>query len=214
MTVKAKICGITTAPAMEAAVAGGAAFIGLVFFQPSPRTLRPAAAAKLIEYLPEDVTRVGLMVDPDDRLVDAVLRDVRLDMLQLHGHETPERIEALRLEYGLPVMKALPIAGPEDVEAARIYAEVADWLLFDAKPPKGASRPGGNAQAFEWSLLAGATWPVPWMLAGGLTPENVAQAVAASGAGAVDVSSGVEDAPGIKNPRLIHAFLETVAKLA
>ncbi|MBF0333139.1 MAG: N-(5'-phosphoribosyl)anthranilate isomerase, partial [Alphaproteobacteria bacterium] len=102
MTVKAKICGITTAPAMEAAVAGGAAFIGLVFFQPSPRNLRPAAAAKLIEYLPEDVVRVGLMVDPDDRLVDAVLRDVRLDMLQLHGHETPERIEALRLEYGLP----------------------------------------------------------------------------------------------------------------
>ncbi|MBF0392811.1 MAG: phosphoribosylanthranilate isomerase [Alphaproteobacteria bacterium] len=214
MTVKAKICGITTGPAIEAAVAGGAAFIGLVFFQPSPRNLRPAAAAKLIEYLPEDVTRVGLMVDPDDRLVDAVLRDVRLDMLQLHGHETPERVEALRLEYGLPVMKALPIAGPEDVEAARIYADVADWLLFDAKPPKDASRPGGNAQAFEWSLLAGTTWPIPWMLAGGLTPENVAQAVAASGAGAVDVSSGVEDAPGIKSPRLIHAFLETVAKLA
>lgn len=214
MTVKAKICGITTAPAMEAAVAGGAAFVGLVFFPPSPRDLRPAKAAKLIEYLPEDVTRVGLMVDPDDRLLDAVLRDVRLDLLQLHGHESPARIEALRLEYGLPVMKAVPIAGPADVEAARAYAEVADWLLFDARPPKEASRPGGNAQPFEWGLLAGTTWPVPWMLAGGLTAGNVAQAVAASGARAVDVSSGVEDAPGVKSPRLIRAFLDTVAKLA
>lgn len=213
MKLKVKICGINTEDAMEAAVAGGAAFVGLVFYPPSPRCVSSELAAELTEYLPDDVIKVGLFVDPDDDTLSRVLSHVRLDMLQLHGKETPERVDAVRLEYGLPVMKAVGIATPADLIAAESYYAAADWLLFDAKAPPGAARPGGNAQAFDWSLLKDHKWPLPWMLAGGLTADNLAEAVRATKARAVDISSSVESAPGVKDPLKIRAFLEAAGRL-
>ncbi|MBF0130403.1 MAG: phosphoribosylanthranilate isomerase [Alphaproteobacteria bacterium] len=210
MTIDVKICGITSEDAMEAAVENGATFVGLVFFPPSPRSVSAEQAAELLDLLPEGVVKVGLFVDPDDALLDEVLTRVRLDMVQLHGREPPERVDAIRQEFAVQVMKAIPVATAADLDAADAYVDVADWLLFDAKPPPGADRPGGNATAFDWSLLGGRDWPLPWMLAGGLDAGNVAEAVRRSGAGAVDVSSGVEDRPGHKNPEKIAAFLEAV----
>lgn len=210
-TTLVKICGITDEDAMAAAVEGGADFVGLVFFPPSPRALSFEAAAELSHMLPEEVKTVGLFVDPDDATIERALNAVRLDLLQLHGAETPERIEQLRLEFGHPVMKSVAVATAADVDAAREIAAVADWLLFDAQAPAGAGRPGGNAAGFDWSLLAGRKWPCPWMLAGGLTPDTVAAAIRATGAPAVDVSSGVERAPGVKDPELILRFI-TAAK--
>lgn len=213
MPIDVKICGITNEEAMEAAVSFGAAYVGLVFFPPSPRAVTPERAAELTEFLPEDIEKVGLFVNPDDRLLDAVLTHTRLDIIQLHGTESPERLDAIRLEFGLPVMKAVPISTAADLASAEHFFAAADSLLFDAKPPADATRPGGNAESFDWSLMAGRKWPLPWMLAGGLTPENVAEAVRVTGARAVDVSSGVEDAAGVKNPLKIKAFLEAVAHL-
>ena len=208
MRVKVKICGLTDEAGLEAAVAAGADLVGVVFFPPSPRNLTVARAAELLQFLPRDIQKVGLFVEPEDALLDQVMNNLRLDWFQFHGGETPERVEAVRQEYGMPVIKALPVAGPADLDAASAYAEAADWLLFDAKPPAGAGRPGGNAASFDWSMLKGRRWPVPWMLAGGLTPANVADAIAASGAKAVDVSSGVESAPGVKDAALIGEFIE------
>jgi phosphoribosylanthranilate isomerase len=203
-----KICGLTTPEAVAAAVSGGARLVGFVFFPPSPRSLAPSQAAALTTAVPAGVTRVGLFVDADDAFIDAVLAEASLDMLQFHGHESVERVRDARRRTGLAVMKAISIAGPEDLETARAYEGVADRLLFDAKPPKGASRPGGNALAFDWELLGGRAWRLPWMLAGGLDAANVAEAMRISGARAVDVSSGVEDAPGVKNLEKIREFLE------
>jgi len=211
MAVAAKICGITDHRAMAAAVSGGAAFVGLVFFPPSPRFVQPGRAAELLDGVPEQVTRVGLFVDADDALLDHVLTQVRIGLIQLHGNESPERVEAIRLEYGLPVMKSIPVATAADLARADDYIEAADWLLFDAKAPPGSVLPGGNAVTFDWTALAGRSWPLPWMLAGGLTSANVAEAIRITGAEAVDVSSGVEDAPGVKNPEKIRAFLKAVA---
>lgn len=208
MTLDVKICGITTEEAMDAAVEHGAAFVGLVFFPPSPRFVTAERAAELVDLLPEDVAKVGLFVDPDDALLEEVLTHVRLDFVQLHGHESPERVDAIRQEFAVQVIKAIPVATAADLDAADAYADVADWLLFDAKPPADASRPGGNAVAFDWTLMKSRTWSLPWMLAGGLTPETVAEAVRQSGAVAVDVSSGVEDHPGVKNVAKIGAFLD------
>ena len=210
MTVEVKICGITSEEAMEAAVEAGADYVGLVFYPPSPRALTPTRAAELMQYLPDDIVTVGLFVDAEDALLDQVLAECRLDLLQCHGIESPERLEAIRLEYGLPVMKSIAVAEAADLAAAEPYLAVADRLLFDARPPKGAALPGGNATVFDWTLLAGRKWGLPWMLAGGLTPANVAEAVRVSGARAVDVSSGVESAPGIKDPAAIHAFIAAV----
>jgi len=210
MAVEVKICGITSEEAMEAAVEAGADYVGLVFFPPSPRALSPARAAELMQYLPDDIVTVGLFVDAEDALLDAVLAECRLDLLQCHGKESPERLEAIRLEYGLPVMKSIAVAEAADLAAAEPYLAVADRLLFDARPPRGAPLPGGNALSFDWTLLAGRKWGLPWMLAGGLTPSNVAEAVRISGARAVDVSSGVESAPGVKDPAAIHAFVQAV----
>lgn len=206
--VLVKICGVTDDEALAAAVEAGADYIGLVFFPPSPRFLEFDYAAELTQFLPEETRVAGLFVDADERIIETALNTVRLDLLQLHGSETPERIEALRLEFGHPVMKAISVSSAADLDAAQAYAEVADWLLFDAKPPAGAALPGGNAVSFDWSLLKGRKWACPWMLAGGLTPENVAAAIKASGAGAVDVSSGVESAPGIKDADKIRRFIE------
>jgi len=196
--------------AVAAAVEGGADYLGIVFFPPSPRNMEPKHAAEILDGVPEDIVKVGLFVDPDDAFLMEVLQHVRLDLLQFHGKESPDRLAQVRMETGLPIMKACPIAGPEDIEKARAYEAVADKLLFDAKPPKDATRPGGNALAFDWALLEGASFSLPWMLAGGLEASNVIEAIEASGAKGVDVSSGVESAPGQKDPKLIRAFLETI----
>jgi phosphoribosylanthranilate isomerase len=208
MPIQVKICGITDEEAMDAAVEAGADMVGLVFFPPSPRNITPDRAAELTDLLPEELVKVGLFVDADDATLDAALNRVRLDLIQFHGNETPERIEAVRLEYGVPVMKVIPVSCVDDLALAEPFLAAADRLLFDAKPPKGATLPGGNAVAFDWTLLAGRKWELPWMLAGGLTPATVAEAIRISGAQAVDVSSGVERAPGVKDPELIRAFIK------
>jgi phosphoribosylanthranilate isomerase len=215
VTVLAKICGINAHSAVAAAVAGEADFIGLVFYPPSPRYLTPDQAGLVATPIPATVKRVGLFVDTPDKHIGETLDRVRLDMIQLHGGETPERVRAIRERFGLPVMKAIKVAVAADVDAAADYVGAADWLLFDALPPpaKRSFLPGGNAIAFDWRLLAGRDWPIPWMLSGGLTAETVADAVAISGAAAVDVSSGVESAPGAKDPAKIAAFLDAVRRL-
>ena len=209
MGVEVKICGLMDEDAVAAAVEGGADYLGVVFFPPSPRNMEPEEAAEILDGVPEDIIKVGLFVDPEDGFLFNVLQHVRLDLLQFHGKETPERIAQIRMETGLPVMKACPIAGPEDIENAKAYETVADKLLFDAKPPKEASRPGGNALAFDWKLLNDAVFSLPWMLAGGIDASNVLEAISTSGAKGVDVSSGVESAPGEKDPKLIRTFLKT-----
>ena len=215
MAVRAKICGINSREALDAAVAGGASFVGFVFYPPSPRALAPAAAGELAAAVPRTVGKLGLFVDDPDERIAEVLAKAPLDMLQLHGQETPARVAAIRRHFGLPVMKAVKVAGADDLAAADGYVGVADWLLFDAKPPKEmtGALPGGNALAFDWQLLAGRAWPSPWMLSGGLTPENLGEAVRISGARVVDVSSGVEAAPGQKDPAKIAAFLAEAARL-
>ncbi len=212
MPVLAKICGLKSQAAVAAAVAGGASHVGFVFYPPSPRAVDLAAAAALAAAVPDGIVRVGLLVDADDHRIAEILATVPLQMLQLHGRETPERVRAVKDRFGLPVMKAVGIAEAADLAAAEAYCEAADWLLFDAKPPKRpGALPGGNARAFDWSLLAGRSWPVPWMLSGGLTADNLTAAVRATGARVVDVSSGVEDAPGQKNPAKIARFLAAAA---
>ncbi|PWC88852.1 N-(5'-phosphoribosyl)anthranilate isomerase [Azospirillum sp. TSH100] len=214
MTVAAKICGLSEPESLRAAVAGGARYVGFVFYPRSPRAIAPPMAAELARLLPTGVRSVGLFVDPDDEFLEHVTGQVPLDLIQLHGAETPRRIAEIKARYALPVMKAVKIGGPEDLTLALEAAEVADRLLFDAKPPaKVSALPGGNGIAFDWTILAGRRWPRPWMLSGGLTVENVAEAVRVTGATEVDVSSGVEDRPGHKDPALVRAFLAAVAAL-
>ena len=213
MTIRAKICGLNDPVAVRAAVDGGAAFIGLVFYPPSPRAVTPDQAAVLAALVPAGVGKVGLFVDADDDAIDAVLARAPLDMLQLHGSESPERVAGLRVRTGLKVMKVIKVAGPADLEPAPNWYDVADWLMFDARPPKDMKNalPGGNALAFDWLLLKNWDFPLPWMLAGGLNAGNVAEAVRLSGARYVDTSSGVEDKPGVKSPDRIREFLKAVA---
>lgn len=215
MSVSAKICGINDPVAMRTAVDGGATHVGLVFYPPSPRAVTPAQAAQLAAPVPEAVDKVGLFVDPTDAEIDAVLAETPLDLLQLHGGEAPSRVAALKARTGVKAMKAIPIAGEADFARADAYLDAADWLMFDAKPPKDMADalPGGNALSFDWRLLAGRHWPLPWMLAGGLDADNVGDAVRLSGAVVVDTSSGVEDAKGVKNPEKIRAFLDAVSSL-
>ena len=213
MTCSVKICGLMASEAVDAAVNAGADMVGFVFFPPSPRSLDISEAAALTARVPDSVTRVALSVDADDALLDRIAADAGVDMMQFHGSEPPERVSEVRERYGLPVMKAVAIAGPDDVARARLYEPVVDRLMFDAKPPKEATRPGGNALAFDWRLIAGESWARPWVLAGGLSADNVAEAIRISGANAVDVSTGVEDAPGLKNIEKIKAFV-TAAKAA
>lgn len=204
---RVKICGLTTAQDVQAAAAAGATYVGFVFFEKSPRHLSPDAARALAIEVPPGIAKVALVVDAGNAALDTLTGTVPLDMLQLHGHETPARVAEIRARYGLPVMKAIGISDQNDLAQIDTYAGVADQLLIDAKPPSGADRPGGNAAAFDWSLIAGRDWPLPWLLAGGLTPDNVAEAVARTGARQVDVSSGVERAPGRKDPDRIRAFI-------
>ena len=213
MAVAAKICGINAAPAMRAAIDGGARFVGLVFFPPSPRSITPDAAAELAGLVPAHIRKVGLFVDADDAYLDSAVAAADLDLLQLHGREPPARVADIRARLKRPVMKVVGVAAAEDLAAVQPYLAVADWLMFDAKPPAAATRPGGNALPFDWAILGGRDWPLPWMLAGGLDAGNVGRAVAQSGATTVDVSSGVEAAPGDKDPAKIHTFLEVVHAL-
>ncbi len=213
MSVSAKICGLSTPETVEAAVAGGADYVGFVFFPKSPRNVTPARAADLARLVPDRVRRCGLFVDPEDALLDQVLAAVPLDILQLHGAETPSRCAALRERYRRPVMKAVSIAGPEDVARAESWIGAVDLLLFDAKPPREAVLPGGNGVPFDWRLLAERSWPLPWMLSGGLNPGNLREAVRMTHAPAVDVSSGVETSPGIKSVALIREFLAITREL-
>jgi phosphoribosylanthranilate isomerase len=213
MSVAVKICGLCDPAAVAAAVAGGAAYVGFVFFPPSPRAVTPQQAAELAAAVPVGIARVGLFVDADDAAIAAVLAAVPLDYLQCHGHETPERLAQLRTRFGRPLIKAIAVAGPDDLDGAAAYEDAAARLLFDARPPAAATRPGGNARTFDWSILQGRRFQRPWLLAGGLTADNVADAVRISGADAVDVSSGVETAPGVKDPALIRQFLETCKRL-
>ncbi|MDW3205647.1 MAG: phosphoribosylanthranilate isomerase [Alphaproteobacteria bacterium] len=210
MAVDAKICGITDPQAMEAAVRYGAALIGLVFFPPSPRAVSVDEAAMLASRVPGRVARVGLFVDPDDELIDQVLARVPLDAIQLHGDEPVDRCAGLKARTGREVHKAIKVRDAEDLVAADRYAKVCDRLLFDAKPPADATRPGGNAETFDWTVLEGRSWPVPWLLAGGLTPDNVKSAIRMTGCPGVDASSGLESAPGKKDPAKIAAFLNAV----
>ncbi|HLW28901.1 MAG TPA: phosphoribosylanthranilate isomerase [Kiloniellales bacterium] len=215
MTVQCKICGVKDEAAVQAAIAGGARWIGLVFYPRSPRAVSPEEAARLADVAAGRVQRVGLFVDPDDTLLEECLRRVSLNALQLHGEESPCRVGEIRSRWGLPVMKAIKVARADDLAVVSDYVPVVDRLLFDAKAPKEmlGALPGGNALSFDWRLLAGRTWPKPWMLSGGLTPENLQEAVTLTGAEAVDVSSGVEERPGVKDPMRIKAFLEKAREL-
>lgn len=206
MNVKVKFCGLSRPEDISAAIAAEAAYVGFVFFPKSPRCVSLDTARALSLSVPSGIAKVALTVDADDATLDAIVNAVPLDMLQLHGHETPERVSALRSRHGLPIMKAVGVSDAADLEVLDTYGRVADQLLVDAKPPKGADLPGGNGLAFDWRLIAGRRWPVPWILAGGLTAANVAEAVRLTGARQVDVSSGIESAPGVKDAGLIAAF--------
>ena len=206
--VRVKICGLRTAADVAAVARAGAGYAGFVFFAKSPRNLAVDVARTLALAAPEGLCKVGLVVDADDATLDALLEAVPLDMLQLHGHETPARVAEVKARYGLPVMKAMGVADEGDMADLLEMSLAADQLLIDAKPPKGAELPGGNGLAFDWRLLVGRKWLRPWMLAGGLTPENVAQAIRLTGARQVDVSSGVESSPGVKDAAKIAAFVE------
>lgn len=207
MDLRVKICGLTDEESVAAAASGGAAYVGFVFFPRSPRAVSPMAARALCDATPPGVCKVGLFVDPSDEMLEETLSVVPLDMIQLHGDEGPRRIAEIRERVKLPVMKAVKIASKADVMALDAYEDAADQLLCDAKPRAEGELPGGNGVAFDWRLIADRTWRRPWMLAGGLTADNVAHAAALTGAAQVDVSSGVERAPGRKDPERIRAFL-------
>ena len=213
MKTRVKICGLGRPSDVAACVAAGAAYVGFVFFEKSPRHLSLDAACALALEVPLGLAKVALTVNADDATLDAMIDRVPLDMLQLHGSESPERVAEVRDRFGLPVMKAVGVADEGDLAALDDYFRVADQILVDAKPPKGANLPGGNGLAFDWRLIAGRRWAVPWMLAGGLTPDNVAEAARLTGAKQVDVSSGVESARGVKDASLIQAFADAAQRV-
>jgi phosphoribosylanthranilate isomerase len=214
MALSIKICGLKTEEALDTAVESGADMVGFVFFGPSPRNLGLVEARLLGERIKNQVLKVALTVDASDRELHDIVEALKPDMLQLHGTETPEQVAVIRSKFGLPVMKALPVATRADLSPMRLYAKVADRLIFDARAPKEATRPGGLGQPFDWTLLKGIDAGVPYMLSGGLTPENVAEAIRITGAPGVDVSSGVESSPGVKDPDKIRAFIRAARKAA
>jgi len=217
MPVQAKICGLTTPETLAAALRHQASHVGFVFFAKSPRDLTPEKAGALAAMVPYHVCKVGVFVDPEPDFLAAVLRHAKLDAIQLHGDEPPEAVAALRDAHGVEVWKAIPVRTRADLERARGYRGSADRILYDARPPRGADLPGGLGLRFDWRLLArgsgGFVHPLPWALSGGLDAANVADAVGITGAGLVDVSSGVERAPGLKDVDKIAAFLQAVAQL-
>lgn len=209
MSIKVKICGINSKPAMSAALTAGADYVGLMFYPPSPRYLSVAAAAELSRMVPKTIRRVGVFVDAPENVIEETLDDVGLDALQLHGSESVEQVTAIADRFGLPVIRAVKLATPDDLKTAAAFEDVADMLLFDAKPPpeRTDALPGGNALSFDWTMLSGYLGRRPWFLSGGLTAGNLARAVAITGAAMVDVSSGVETRPGAKDPALIADFI-------
>ncbi len=213
--IQAKICGINSDDAMRESIDGGADFVGLVFYPPSPRAVTAVEAAQLVNRIPDHVDRVGLFVDMGNDMLTDILSQVTLDLLQLHGAESPARVQEIRQLTKIPVMKAIRVASDRDIAEADSYLDVVDRILFDAKAPSDmtGALPGGNAVTFDWNLLAGRKWPCPWMLSGGLHAANVAEAVATSGAPSVDVSSGVESSPGTKDPARIREFLAVAKRL-
>ena len=208
--IAVKICGLRRPEHVKAAADPGARYVGFVFYPKSPRAVTFDAARELAAVVPPGVAKVALTVDADDAFLDALTATVPLDVLQLHGSETPERVAAVRERYGLPVMKAVGVASEADLAQLDRFGRVADQILVDAKPSGDDELPGGNGIPFDWRLIAGRRWPVPWMLAGGLTPENVAEAVRLTGAKQVDLSSGVESEPGVKDPAKIQAFMRAL----
>jgi len=214
MSIAAKICGLSTAAAVATAVAEGAAFVGFIFYPPSPRAVSAEKAAELCAGTPRTVARVGTFVDADDDAIASVLEAAPIDILQFHGNESPARVADAQARFARPVMKAVSIAGAEDVAASIQYEDVADMLLFDAKPPRRPDAlPGGNGLAFDWGLIAGRSWRRPWMLSGGLSAELLPEAVRISGATILDVSSGVESRPGVKDLGKIRAFMAAARAL-
>jgi phosphoribosylanthranilate isomerase len=208
--VAVKICGVTQPNDVHAVAQAGAVYCGFVFFPKSPRNVSFQQAAAMAVEAPIGLAKVALTVNADDAFLDALTAAVPLDMLQLHGNETPERVTQVKARYGLPVMKAVGVADATDLPALDVYMKVADQILVDAKPPKDADLPGGNGLTFDWRLIAGRRWTVPWMLAGGLTAENVAEAITMTGARQIDLSSGVESAPGVKDAVMIDGFMAAV----
>jgi len=206
-TVQVKICGLREARHVRAAVDAGARYLGFNFFPPSPRYVTVAQAAVLMADVPAGIARVALTVNASDSQLDEITSALGVDILQLHGRESPDRVAEIRTRFGLPVMKAVGVADESDLAALLEYGRVADQILVDAKPAPGAELPGGNGLVFDWRLIAGRRWPVPWMLAGGLTAGNVAEAVRLTGTRQVDVSSGVECAPGVKDAALVQEFV-------
>ena len=207
---QAKICGLTTPETLDAALDHGAAFVGAVVFPKSPRHIEPLHAATLFERARGRAGIVAVTVDADDALLTEIALILKPDMIQLHGRETPERARQVRTLTGAGIIRALPVSTAADLEAAADWHDVADHLMFDARPPEGSALPGGVGHAFDWTLLAGRSGPRPWFLAGGLNPDNVAQAISLTGAPLVDVSSGVESAPGVKDASRIAAFMAAV----
>lgn len=201
-----KICGIKTRSSLATAAEAGARAVGFVFFPKSPRAISTAEARELALEAPPGLMKIALAVNPDDALVDEIAA-LPVDMIQLHGKESPERVSEIRARAGLPVMKAIGVAEKADLAAIDLYSPVADQLLIDAKPPPGGALPGGNGLSFDWRLIAGREWAKPWMLSGGLNAGNVAEAVALTGAKQIDLSSGVESAPGVKDDAMIRAFM-------
>lgn len=207
-TTRVKICGLRTAEDIRVAAEAGARYVGFVFFPKSPRNVTIQQARDLAVDVPLGVAKVALTVNADNDLLDAITSAVPLDMIQLHGSESPERVTEVKARYGLPVMKVVGLSSADDLTRIADYETVADQILVDAKAPKDADLPGGNGLSFDWRLLEGREWAVPWMLAGGLHAGNVAEAIARTGARQVDLSSGVESAPGVKDPAKIHEFMQ------
>ena len=208
MSISVKICGINSLEAADAAARAGVEFAGLVFFAKSPRFLQLDQARALAARLKGGPRIVALFADADDATIAEAVQAATPDLIQLHGSETPARVGAIAACFARPVIKAIAIAEEADVVRARAFEDAADYLLFDAKAPDAATRPGGHGGAFDWKILSGSSFKRPWLLAGGLTAENVGRAIRASGAHLVDTSSGVEDAPGKKNPDKIAAFVK------
>ena len=207
-SVSVKICGLTQPSEVHAVAQAGATYCGFVFFPKSPRNVSFEQAAAMAIAAPVGLGKVALTVNADNAFLDVLTAQVPLDMLQLHGSETPERVLEVKARYGLPVMKAVGVASAADLPSVDAYMQVADQILVDAKPPENGDLPGGNGLTFDWRLIAGRRWIVPWMLAGGLTPENAAEAIRMTGTRQLDLSSGVESTPGVKDAAMIRAFMD------
>ena len=206
--MRVKICGLTTLNTLSAAINSGATYVGFVFFEKSPRHLTIEQAIKMANIVPDGICKTALVVDPSDKDLDDLLDKVPVDMIQLHGHESAERVSEVKDKFGLPVMKAVGISDESDLVNLYEHSRIADQILVDAKPPKNAVLPGGNGLSFDWKLLAGRRWSTPWMLAGGLNSSNLLQAAKLTGARQFDVSSGVETSTGVKDIRLISDFIQ------